>query len=194
MIRALLASVALCTASSLHALVPAVDHPGALPILLGVEKVREELKLNSLQRAVLDSIRSEYKTAARALVAKPPATAAAAEKALVALNERYNKRVMNTLNPAQKIEVVAIEKSMLGGTALVAPRVQKELALTPKQSAKIASLRAEGDKFLAKVNRQFAEGEIGYFERLELLRDRRIAMGEKMLAVLTPQQRTKFIP
>ena len=36
-----------------------MDHPGSLVILLGVEKVRDELKLDSLQRALLDSLRGE---------------------------------------------------------------------------------------------------------------------------------------
>ena len=62
-------------ASSLRATTAAVDHPGSLAILLGIDKVRAGLRLDSLQRALLDSLRDEYKSAARKLANPMPVTA-----------------------------------------------------------------------------------------------------------------------
>ena len=46
--------------------------------------------------------------------------------------------------------------------------------------------------YVAKVNRQFESGKIGFHDRLELLRDRRLDQGEAMLNLLTPEQRQAF--
>ncbi len=133
----LLAALVFTLAPQAKAVTAAVEHPGSVPVLLGVEKVRNELKLNSLQRAVLDSLRSEYKNAARQIVATNPTTPEQrleAEKKLLALNDRYNERALSTLNSAQRAKFIKIERKVLGALVLYTPSVQKELALTPSRS------------------------------------------------------------
>jgi len=198
MLRKFLLPLVLCAAleSSVFATTPAVDHPGALPILLGLDKVRTELKLDSLQRAVLDSLREEYKASARKLVTPMPTTTeqrVAAEKQFVQLNERYNKRAISVLNTSQRKRLLEVEHQLLGATALYTPAVQAKLALTAKQKQQIEAVRLKGVAYVGQINQQFEEGKIGYHDRLELLRTRRLSQGSAILKLLTPEQRETFI-
>jgi hypothetical protein len=185
-----------CVVSSARAMTAAVDHPGSLPVLLGVEKVRTELKLGSLQRALLDSLRSEYKAAARELtnpMPKTPQERAAAQKRLFELNERFNKRALSVLNPTQRVKLSQIEAKFLGTSMLCSPSVQSKLKLSGEQKHRVESIRQRGLTYVGKVNRKFEEGKIGQQQRLQLLRNRRIAQGEQMLRVLTPDQRNEVL-
>lgn len=182
-------------AGSVNATTAAKEHPGALPLLVGIESVRNSLKLDSLQRAVLDSIRDEYKTEAKKLFKPAPATPEAKKETLAkldALTERFNARVLAALNPTQKKKLESAEAEVLGATILVSPKVQKELGLNAAQSKKIEALRQKGLGYVDKVNKQFEEGEIGYFEKLELLRSKRLSLNKAMLGVLTPDQQKAF--
>ncbi|GAT32864.1 hypothetical protein TSACC_21266 [Terrimicrobium sacchariphilum] len=194
-ILTLLAALALGLMPQAKAVTAAVEHPGSVPILLGIEKVRDELKLNSLQRAVLDSLRAEYKNAARQIVAANPTTPEQrleAEKKLLALNDRYNERALSTLNTTQRAKFMKIERKVLGALVLYTPSVQKELALAPKQIQAIEKIRQSGLKQVGKINRKFEAGKIGYQERLDLLRARKMASSEALLKVLTPTQKAEF--
>lgn len=196
MIRALVLSLFLALVTSpAWATTAPVNHPGALPILLGLDKVRTELKINSLQRAVLDSLRSEYKAEARKLTNPMPTTAegrAAAEKQLLQLTERYNKRALSVLNDSQQARFLEIEHQALGATALFSPAVQQKVKVTSEQKKQIEAIRLKGVDYVGKVNRQFEEGRIGYQEKIDLLRDRRLSQGEILLKLLTPEQRDAF--
>ena len=187
----------LCTvASSVHATTAGVDHPGSLPILLSIDKVRAELKLDSLQRALLDSLRGEYKSAARKLTNPMPVTAqerAAAEKRLLQLNERFNKRALSVLNDDQRAKLSEIEGRFLGATMVYAPSVQAKLGLTEQQKQQVEGIRRQGVAYVGKINRKFEEGKISQQQRLQLLRNRRTSQGAEILQVLTPKQRNAVL-
>lgn len=193
MLRAALSLLAcILLASSVHAAIVPSDHPGAVPILLGLDKVRAELKVDSLQRAVLDSIRSEYKAAVRKLTNPMPTTPeqrVAAEKQLVALNERYNQRALSVLSDSQRKRLLQIEHHVLGASMLYSPRVQKKVGVTPEQQQQIQGVLAAEKAYVAKINRQFEAGKISYQDRLELLRSKRLSQGRQLLRLLTPEQR-----
>ena len=179
-------------APTLWATTAPVDHPGSLPILLGVERVRAELRLDSLQRALLDSLRGEYRSAARKLTNPLPQTApdrAVAHAKLLRLNEQFNRRSLSILNPTQRARLSAIEAKFLGATLLYSPAVQTKLKLTDQQKQRIEAIRQKGLVYVGKVNRKFEEGKISQQARLQLLRSRRMAQGAEMLRLLTPEQR-----
>ncbi len=181
--------------TSAFATTAATEHPGSVPVLLGVQSVRNDLKLTSLQRALLDSMREEYKTDARKLTDPAPATTEqrlAAEKALAGLNERYNKRALATLDKAQLKRFAEIENQILGETKLYSPSVQGKLGLSAQQKGQIESIRQQGLVYVGKINHQFENGKIGYQKRLELLRDKRLSQGVEIRKVLTPEQQKAF--
>ena len=198
MFKALAAvAVILCTfASYVGATTAAVDHPGSLPILLGTDRVRSALKLDSLQRALLDSLRDEYKSAARNLANPMPVTAqerAAAEKRLLQVNERFNKRALSVLNDDQRAKLSEIEGRFLGATMVYAPSVQAKLGLTEQQKQQVEGIRRQGVAYVGKINRKFEEGKISQQQRLQLLRNRRTSQGAEILQVLTPKQRNAVL-
>jgi hypothetical protein len=148
--------------------------------------------VDSLQKAVLDSIRSEYKAAVRKLTSPMPTTPeqrVAAEKQLVALNERYNQRALSVLNDTQRKRFLQIEHHVLGASMLYSPKVQKKVGVTAEQQKQIAGIHGAEKAYVAKLNRQFEAGKISYQDRLELLRDKRLAQGGQLLRLLTPEQR-----
>jgi hypothetical protein len=191
--RYLAALVGIClVAPTLWATTAPVDHPGSLPILLGVQRVRAELKLDSLQRALLDSLRDEYKSAARKLtnpLPQPGSERAVAHAKLLRLNEQFNRRALSILNPAQREKLSGIEAKFLGATVLYSPAVQAKLKLTDQQKQRIEAIRQKGLVYVGKVNRKFEEGKISQQRRLQLLRSRRMSQGAEMLRLLTPEQR-----
>ena len=193
MFRYLAALLGICfVAPTLWAVTAPVDHPGSLPILLGVERVRTELKLDSLQRALLDSLRGEYKIAARKLTNPLPGTAserAVAHAKLLRLNEQFNRRALSILSPVQRAKLSGLEAKFLGPTVLYSPAVQAKLKLTDEQKQRIEAIRQKGLVYVGKVNRKFEEGKISQQRRLQLLRSRRMVQGAEMLRLLTPEQR-----
>ncbi|HEY5813553.1 MAG TPA: hypothetical protein VIT23_12975, partial [Terrimicrobiaceae bacterium] len=167
-----------------------------LPILLGVAKVQAELQLSSLQRALLDSLRDEYKSAARGLtnpMPKTPQERAAAHQRLLKLNARFNQRALSVLSPAQLVAFEKIEGRFLGATLLFSPRVQTKLQLSEMQKRSVEAIRQQGLAYVGRINRKFEEGKIGQQQRIQLLRARRIAQGEQMLRLLTPDQRNAVL-
>lgn len=178
--------------SSMRAAIVESDHIGAVPILLGLDKVRSELKLDSLQKAVLNSIRAEYKSSVNDLTHPMPATPearVAAEKKLVSINERYNQRALSVLNDTQRKRFVQIEHQVLGASMLYSPSVQKKVGITSEQKKQISTTMAQEKAYVAKINGQFEAGKISYQDRLALLRARRLSQGEGLLKLLTPEQR-----
>ena len=178
------------------AMTAAADHPGSLALLLGTDRVREELKVDSLQGAVLDSLRKEYKSVVRNLLSEPQATEAeakAAQQKLVQLNERYNRRALSVLNERQRVRLVQIEHQALGATMLYSPSVQRKIQISPRQRQEIEEIRKEGLAYVSKVNRRFDQGKISFQERIALLRKRRLSQRADLLEILTPGQRSALI-
>lgn len=195
MIRFLVLAAFAATSTFAFATTPARQYPGSVPLLLGIESVRGELKLTSLQRAVLDSLRSEYKDEARKLTASMPQTKdqrTAAELQLAKLDDRYNARALSSLSSSQRARLEQIQYHVLGGTMLVSTKVQKKLGLNATQVTSIEKLRMKGLLYVARVNHQFEDGKISHPERIKLLRERRKTMSAGMLKLLTPPQRDAF--
>ncbi len=190
-VLAMAASLVVASATS-----PTTGHLGAAPILLGIDSVRKELKLDSLQRAVLDSLRDEYKSEVRDLADPPPSTPAAraqAEKKFLEVTERFNRRSVGTLTPSQRKRFAEIENQVVGASVLYTRPVQQKLGLSAEQTKKIEEIRRNGLDYVGSINRRFEEGKIGYQDRVTLLRTRRLSQGELLLKVLTPQQRSAFV-
>lgn len=169
----------------------AADFPGAVPVILGNESVRQDLGLTKSQSLQLDKIRADYKASARALTSRHPESATekqAANTSIAQLNDQYNAKALQVLTPAQAKRLDQIGHQTLGGWMLLLPRIQKELQLTDKQVAAITSLRQNGEQFISRINKQFEAGDIGLQDRLNTLRDWRMKESEKFLRILTPSQ------
>ena len=168
---------------------------GSLPILLGTEKVRGELGISPAQASGLDALRNSYRVDAREIGGRKlagQADRAKAESDLAALTASTNKKALAILTPAQRADLLGIEKKFLGATLLYSPAIQKKAGVTPEQSAQIAGLRKEAESDAAKINRQFEDGKISFPQRLGKLRALRLSYGKKILGLLNPVQRDAF--
>lgn len=186
----LLAVLALCAAPAAPAASP--DAPGSLVLLLGSENVRQKLGLTSLQRAVLQSLREEYRIEAAAITANhapTPEGRREAQRQLDELTRGFNNRALTVLNNRQRNLLGKIQHDVLGGLMLTQPSVQRQLDLSPQQIARINGI---GDRLAtasARLNRACAEGRITPGRRLAELRVLRLRQAAAMEAVLTPDQR-----
>jgi len=168
------------------------NHHASVPVLLGLDPVRQDLKLSSLQCALLDSLRSEYKTQARKITAIGMADQDAALRAdwdLKKLRNQFNQRALDVLSPSQQDRLRQIERQMLGGRLLTSVSEQKLLGLTPSQQQSLAILD-KGDQAKASVIMgQFSSGKISSFRKDIELHQLQQNTSKKMLSLLTPEQK-----
>jgi hypothetical protein len=191
-VLSLVAALLLASRLVAGAAVPPTDHPGALPILLGLDNVRNDLRISPSQAIKLDAIRNALRAEARKIVASAGSSAATLRNAEASLQKAAttaNARALALLTPAQKSRLTQIEHQLLGGTLLASPSVQKQLALSTSQITSIEKIRAGEATYTNKVNADFHEGLISHQDRIELLRARRLADADRMMSVLTPEQR-----
>ena len=166
-----------------------------MPILLGLDSVRNELGLTKSQCAKLDRIRADFKADARTITTHTPTTPVekkATNTTVKVLVSKYNERSIAVLTPAQHERLVQIERQTLGGLVLFLPDEQKRLGLTPAQIAAIAKIYEEGERFASRITGSFEEGKLSLQERLATLRNDRLKRSAKCLRVLTSAQRKTF--
>ncbi|MGH8046126.1 MAG: hypothetical protein ACREKL_02675 [Chthoniobacterales bacterium] len=191
---ALLAALVVATSQAATPAAPSPS-PGSSAVLLGVESVQKELKLTSLQRAVLNDIRNEYRDACRDITAKVAAgkqTKAQGLANLQDLTAGSDRRALRVLNDGQKKRLGEIRFQILGGYMLFSPALQAKLGLTDAQKAKIAKIQQRSEKNIAKENAAFEQGKISYYQRIVNLRKNRLARSDEAIGVLTSQQYGKF--
>ncbi|MFZ0435140.1 MAG: hypothetical protein WAL87_04110 [Chthoniobacterales bacterium] len=193
----LLLTVLLASASMVDAkTIATTDSPASVPVLLGLEPVRQDLKLSSLQCALLDSLRAEYKAkvgvvASAGLLDSKLAPKASAD--LDAYRASYNRRALNVLNPAQQQRLRQIERQMLGATLLTSPAEQKLLGLDDRQIRKIGEIHAYDQTKAASIMKRFHEGRINSFRKDLDLRRLQKTVGRSIYAILTPDQRKQWL-
>jgi len=174
---------------------PASDHPASVAILLGLDSVRSDLKISGTQAAQLDEIRSSFRVKSRAIVSAAGTSnesQRAAETRVFALRDKTSADALAVLTSKQKKRLQEVESQFLGGTILVSPKIQKQLDLTPAQSAAIEKIRARGTASVTKINASYKNGAISHQERVTQLRNLRLADAESLLRVLSPSQRQAF--
>ena len=172
------------------------DHPGSIPVLLGLDPVRQDLKLSSLQCALLDSLRSEYKTRSRQITAIGRADQDASLRAswdLRGLRKQYNQRSLAVLNASQTDRLRQIERQMLEGNLLTSPSEQKLLGLSPAQQQQLASVAQSGNAKVAALNARSASGKLSPFWADIKRRQIQSGTSNQMISVLTPQQKKAWL-
>ncbi len=169
--------------------------PGSVAVLLGVDSVQKELKLGSLQRAVIDDIRNDYRDDARKVAAKVAAgkeTKQQGKAEIDWLTASSDRRALHALSDDQRQRLKEIKFQILGAYMLLSADVQKQLALTPKQKYKLAYVWWYGERKASSINAKFEAGKISNYERVIALRDNRLVRADDMLERLTKEQRAQL--
>jgi hypothetical protein len=196
--RYLLLAALLGTLASGIAAVPVSlpESPSSMPVLLGLEPVRKDLKISSLQEALLDSLRAEYKakvgvTAATGLL--DPKIAPKCEADLKAWRIAYNKRALRILNPTQQNRLRQIERQMLKGYFLNSPSEQKLLGFTPEQTKKAADIARNDRTKAADIMKRFHAGKISAFRKDIELHRLQSTTARSLMHLLTPTQQSQYL-
>jgi hypothetical protein len=196
--RILWAAALLCTATLGAADQPAAlpESPSSMPVLLGLEPVRKDLKLSSLQEALLDSLRAEYKakvsvTATAGLA--DPKIAPKCEADLKSWRVAYNKRALRILSPSQQTRLRQIERQVLKGYFLNSPSEQKLLGFTPEQTKKAADIARYDRSQAARIMSDFHAGKISPFKKDIELHRLQTTTARSMVHLLTPAQQAQYL-
>jgi len=192
----LLLLAALSATLSLASAKVASDSPASVPVLLGLEPVRQDLKLSSLQCALLDSLRAEYKAKVGVVAAVGLADKKATPKAAADLDSfraNYNRRALDVLNSGQQQRLRQIERQMLGPVILTSPSEQKLLGITPKQQEKLADIHRYDVTKAAEIMSNFHAGKISSFHKDLDLRRLQKTTGRSIYAQLNAEQRKQWL-
>jgi hypothetical protein len=172
------------------------DHPGSVPVLLGLDPVRQDLKLSSLQCALLDSLRTEYKSRAKQITAIGMADQDASLRSswdLRSLRKKFNQRALQVLSSSQQDRLRQIERQMLGGKLLSSPKEQQLLGLSQQQQQQLAAISQSSNAKIVALNAQSASGKISPFWTDIKRHQIDSATKNQMLSVLTHQQKKQWL-
>jgi len=174
----------------------ASDSPASVPVLLGLEPVRQDLKLSSLQCALLDSLRAEYKAKVGVVAAVGLADKKATPKAAADLDSfraTYNRRALDVLNSGQQQRLRQIERQMLGPVILTSPSEQKLLGITPKQQQKLVDIHRYDQTKAAEIMSNYHAGKISSFRKDLELRRLQKTTGRSIYAQLNAEQKKQWL-
>jgi Spy/CpxP family protein refolding chaperone len=175
---------------------PKADHPGSVPVLLGLDPVRQDLNLTPAQCGLLDALLADYKSQAKNLVQLGNADMDSSLRSswdLRSLRKQFNGRALALLSPDQLTRFRQIERQMLGGQLLTSPAEQKLLGLSPSQQAQLSALEKDDQSRASAIMIKAQNGQLSpYWKGVKLRENSRQTSG-RMLSVLTPEQKKNWL-
>lgn len=173
-----------------------LDHPGSVPILLGLDPVRQDLNLTPAQCGLLDALLADYKSQAKNLVELGNADMDSSLRSswdLRSLRKQFNGRALALLSPDQLSRFRQIERQMLGGQLLTSPAEQKLLGLSSDQQSQLAALGKDDQSRASAIMVKAQNGKLSpYWKGVKLRENARQTSG-RMLSVLTPEQKKNWL-
>jgi hypothetical protein len=172
------------------------DHPGAVPVLLGLSPVRQDLDLTPAQCGLLDSLLADYKRQAKNLVELGNADTDSSLRSswdLRSLRKQFNGRALSVLSADQLARFRQIERQMLGGQLLASPAEQKLLGLSPDQQARLASLQKDDQARASAIMVKAQTGQLSPYWKGVKLRENSRETSSRMLSVLTRDQKKNWL-
>ncbi|QDT06988.1 hypothetical protein K227x_54120 [Rubripirellula lacrimiformis] len=167
--------------------------------LLRVDQVREELKLSTDQVGALDKLSEQMRPERPEGVDFRSMTEdqrneffAKVRKDAEEKTKEMKEKLEEVLFPEQIERLGEIALQVQGSQALESPEVVKELTITETQKKKLAEVRESlGQEMQAKVREMFSNRDRNPNMREEFAK-LRSEMDDKIFAVLTSDQRSKF--
>jgi Spy/CpxP family protein refolding chaperone len=153
-------------------------------MLLSQKPVQEELKLTEEQVKKVTELSAKQR---EAFTGFADLSQEERGKKFQELNSQNEKAVAEILKPDQSKRLKEISLQAQGPRAFANPEVANALGITDEQKAKLRSIQEENAQEAQKL-RQAGASEEAQQKRAELTK----ATNDKMLAVLTPEQKTKW--
>jgi len=172
-----------------------MDSPASMPVLLGLDGVRQELRMTPVQAGILDSMQAEYKSRAKQIMAIGMADQDAALRAdwdVRSLRKQYNASALGVLTPDQQQRLMELQRQMLGGSLLSSVTEQKLLGLSSQQRQQLTSLASSSQAQATAINAQAQAGQISSFHKGSELRRIQQQTSDQMMALLTPDQKNQW--
>jgi len=171
------------------------DSPASLAVLLGLDGVRQELRITPAQSGLLDALQSDYTSQAKTIKAIGQADQDAALRAdwdVRSLRKQYNSRSLAILTPDQQQRLMELQRQMLGGSLLSSVTEQKLLGLSPQQQQQLAALGSSSQAQATSINAQAQAGQLSDFRKGIELRRIQQQTSDRMVAILTPDQKKQW--
>jgi hypothetical protein len=158
--------------------------------LATLDEVQAELKLNDEQKTQVEEINDQLREDRRDLFGSGFGQFSEIRAEMDRLNREASAEVDKILNDGQKMRLQEIAIQVNGPAALNDPSVVEQLKLTDDQKTKLEEARAENNKVAEDAMADF--GEMSREERREKFRELGDAAGDRLLGVLTDEQKTQF--
>ena len=155
-------------------------------MLLGQESVQKELKLTDEQTKKVDELRQKTREKFQEIFGGDEAER---PKKMQELNEENRKAIDALLSPEQSKRLKQIVYQQRGAAALADPEAAKALNLSEEQQEKVKTINQE---MQAAMRELFTPGQPPDDDTRKKMDDVRKSSGEKLLAVLSPEQKTKW--
>ena len=165
------------------------DTPASIPVLLGLDGVRQDLQITPVQAGLLDSLQDDYNSRAKQIMAIGMADQDAALRAnwdVRSLRKQYNA------SADQQQRLMELQRQMLGGSLLSSVTEQKLLGLSAQQRQQLTSLGSSSQAQATAVSAQAQAGQISSFRKGMELRRIQQQTSDQMMAVLTPDQKNQW--
>ena len=155
-------------------------------MLLAQESVQKEIKLTDEQKTKVDALRTQSREKMQEIFQGDEGER---PKKMQELNEENRKAVAAILSPEQGKRLREITYQQRGATAFADPEVVKALNLTEEQQGKVKTINEETQ---AAMRELFTPGQAPDEGTRNKMNDLRKSSGEKLVALLTPEQKTKW--
>jgi Spy/CpxP family protein refolding chaperone len=155
-------------------------------MLLNQESVQKELKLTDEQKTKFDELRQKSREKMQEIFQGDEGER---PKKMQELNEENRKAIAAILSPEQGNRLKEITYQQRGSAALADPEVAKALNLTEEQKGKVKTIN---DETQAAMRELFTPGQAPDEDARNKMNDLRKSSGEKLMALLTPEQKTKW--
>jgi Spy/CpxP family protein refolding chaperone len=158
--------------------------------LATLDEVQTELKLSDEQKTQVADINDALGEDRSALFGGDFGAFSEIRPEMDRLNREASGEVDKVLDDNQRKRLQEIAIQVNGPAALNDPSVVEQLKLTDEQKQKLEDVRAENNKAAEEAMADF--GEMSREERREKFRDLSETAGEKLLGVLTDEQKEQF--
>jgi Spy/CpxP family protein refolding chaperone len=155
-------------------------------MLLNQESVQKELKLTDEQKTKIDELRQKSREKMQEIFQGDEGERQAKMQALNGENRKALEGILNAEQGKRLLEIVYQQR---GAMAFADPEVAKTLNLTEEQQGKVKTINQE---MQAAMRELFQPGQPPDDETRKKMEDLRKSSGEKLLALLSADQKTKW--
>jgi hypothetical protein len=169
---------------------------GELASLLASREVTRVLALAATEQAAIDEALGAYRQSVSRLYEGGPSEPPSTDVRMPPLQADLESDVERVLGPERTARLLRLSWRVRGGEALAEPAVAAALALTPEQRVRLARELQESEADNARILRSVSgarDARLASPQPLESAgQDAVRASSERMLSVLTPEQRDRF--